>query len=90
MNIMLELVILILSIITNLILATLVLAKDSQKVVNRSFAFFALSLVAWEITNYISIHPVLFDQLFWIRLVIFWAVIMSMALVLLTNVFPLG
>jgi len=90
MSIMLELIILSLSVAANLALATLVLAKNPRGRVNRYFAFLALSLVGWTVTNYISVHPILFDQLLWIRLVMMWAAIMSMAMLLLTNIFPTG
>ena len=90
MNMMLELIILIFSSVVNVLLAVLVLTKDSKRSVNRYFAFLAVAFVSWQVSNYISVHPILFDQLFWIRIVIMWATIMSMALLLLSNVFPLG
>lgn len=85
---MLELVVLCFSVTANLVLAALVFAKNAQKSVNEYFAFFAFTLVGWSITNYISLHPVLFDQLFWIRLDMAWAALLSLSLVLLVNVFP--
>jgi hypothetical protein len=87
---MLELIVLILTVIANLILAIIVFMKDSQRVVNRSFAFFATTLMGWAVANYLSVHPVLFDQLFWIRFDISWAAMMTMALLLLANIFPSG
>lgn len=87
---MLELIVLTLTVFANLILAIIVFAKDSQRPVNRTFAFFAVTLIGWAITNYLSVHPVLVGQLFWIRLDIFWAVIMTTALLLLANIFPGG
>jgi signal transduction histidine kinase len=87
---MLELIVLLLTVIANLILAIIVFVKDSQRVVNRSFAFFAMTLIGWAIANYLSVHPILFGQLFWIRFDIFWAAIMTMALLLLANIFPSG
>lgn len=90
MGVMLELIILSFSVVANLALAGLVLAKNPQGQVNRYFAFLAVSLVGWMVTNYISLHPVLLDQLTWIRLVMAWAAIMSMAMLLLTNIFPTG
>jgi len=85
---MLELVILCFSVVANLALAALVFAKNAQKSVNEYFAFFAFTLVGWSITNYISLHPVLLDQLFWIRLDMAWAALLSLSLVMLVNVFP--
>lgn len=87
---MLELIILCLSVFASFGLAIVVLAKNPSGKVNRAFGFLALSLVLWLTTNYISTHPVWFDQLVWIRLAIACAALMSMAMLLLTNVFPRG
>lgn len=85
---MLELIVLSLSVIANLMLATIVLAKNPMRVVNRYFTFFAIAFVGWAITNYFSLHPIVWEQLFWIRLDIAWAAVMTMALLLLANIFP--
>lgn len=87
---MLELIILMLSVLANVTLATIVLVKNAQRVVNRQFAILALSIAVWETVNYISLHPFGFDQLIWVRLTLATAAIMSLALVLLANVFPDG
>jgi signal transduction histidine kinase/MFS family permease len=87
---MLELIILLLSVLANLILAAIVLVKNAQRPVNRQFAILALSIALWETVNYISLHPFGFDQLTWVRLTLATAAIMSLALVLLANVFPDG
>ncbi|HEX7484488.1 MAG TPA: ATP-binding protein [Candidatus Saccharimonadales bacterium] len=87
---MLELIILLLSVLANVALATIVLVKNAQRVVNRQFAILALSIALWETVNYISLHPFGFDQLIWVRLTLATAAIMSLALVLLANVFPDG
>jgi signal transduction histidine kinase len=64
--------------------------KNPGKVVNRTFALFATSLAIWGIVNYISLHPVLFEQLFWIRFVMTVVAIMCLFMLLLINVFPTG
>lgn len=87
---MLELIILLISVIANFGLAMIVIAKNPRGRVNRNFAFLALSLVVWLVANYISTHPIFFDQLIWIRIAISAAAIMSMAMLLLINVFPQG
>jgi signal transduction histidine kinase/MFS family permease len=87
---MLELIILSLSVLANFGLAVVVIAKNPSGRVNRHFTFLALSLVFWMVANYISTHPVFFDQLLWIRIVMACAAIMSMAMLLLTNIFPKG
>jgi MFS family permease len=87
---MLELIILSISVFATFGLAIVVLAKNPRGRVNLLFGFFALSLVLWLTANYISTHPIFFDQLTWIRLAIACAAIMSMAMLLLTNIFPKG
>lgn len=90
MSVMLELIILSLSVLGNLALAIVVVAKNPHHVVNKHFTFLAVSLVLWIVANYISLHPVFLDQLIWIRLVMLLAALMSMAMLILTNVFPDG
>jgi signal transduction histidine kinase len=87
---MLELIVLCFSIVANLVLAVLVFVQNIQKNMNRYFALFALALVCWSIANYISVHPIVFGQLFWIRLDMAAAVFLSMTVLLLVNVFPTG
>lgn len=87
---MLELIILSSSVLANFGLAIVVFAKNPRNRINRLFGFLALSLVLWLTMNYISTHPFFLDQLTWIRLAMACAAIMSMALLLLTNIFPLG
>lgn len=89
-SIVFELIILSFSVITNLALAVLVFTKNPRRNVNKFFSFFALSLVGWAIVNYLSIHPIGFNQLFWIRFDLAWATIMSTMLLLLANIFPTG
>ncbi len=90
MSIVFELIILSISIATNILLVSLALAKNSKHPLNRYFALLGVTLSIWLIVNYVSTHPLIFDQLTWIRLAMMWAVIMSTALLLLVNVFPTG
>jgi len=87
---MLELIALLFSITVNVGLAVFVLVKNPTARLNRYFAFLAFTLVVWMTANYFSVHPVFFDQLTWIRFVMASAAIMSMAILLLVNVFPNG
>lgn len=87
---MLELIILLVSVFANFGLAMIVIAKNPRGRVNRNFTFLAMSLVVWLVANYISTHPIFFDQLTWIRIAISAAAVMSMAMLLLINVFPQG
>lgn len=87
---MLELIIACLSAVGNIALAFLVLAKNPQARVNKYFASFAVVLGTWSFTNYVSLHPVVFNQLTWIRIVMAIVSFMLMFMVLLANTFPSG
>jgi signal transduction histidine kinase len=85
---MFELTILVLSAITNLLLGLVVFLKNSRSVTNRYFLVLTGSFVAWSVVNYISVHPFLFDQLWWIRLVLFCAAFLCLSVYLTFSVFP--
>jgi signal transduction histidine kinase len=87
---MLELTIACVSAVGNLALAVLVFAKNSQKQVNRYFACFAIILAVWAVMNYVSLHPILLNQLTWIRLVMALVAYMCLFVLLLSNTFPTG
>ncbi|MDN5274923.1 MAG: putative Histidine kinase [Candidatus Saccharibacteria bacterium] len=87
---MLELIIVSLSSVGNLALAVLVVAKNPHKQLNRFFAYFAVTLAFWATLNYISLHPIFFDQLTWIRIVMAVVATMCLFLLLLSNTFPTG
>lgn len=87
---MLELIILGLSVVANLVLALVVYTKDAQNIANRRFAIFSAILITWAIINYISIHPIFIDQIYWIRLDLAWGAAMMYALLLMVNIFPSG
>jgi signal transduction histidine kinase len=85
---MLELIIAAIAAIGNAVLAVLVLAKNPRRQMNVSFAGFALSLALWAGINYLSLHPVLLDQLAWIRIVMALSVVLCVCVLLLANSFP--
>jgi signal transduction histidine kinase len=87
---MLELICACLSAVGNLGLAILVLAKNPNARMNRYFALFAGVLSFWSILNYVSLHPILFNQLTWIRIVMAVVSLMMLFMLLLANTFPSG
>lgn len=87
---MLELFVALLTAISNFALAALVVAKNSGARMNRYFALFAGVLAFWSLTNYISLHPLYFSQLVWIRIVMAVVALMLLFMVLLANTFPTG
>jgi signal transduction histidine kinase len=87
---MLELIILALSVVANFVLALVVYTKDSQNIANKRFAIFSSILITWAAVNYISIHPLLIDQIYWIRLDLAWGASMMYSLLLMVNIFPSG
>lgn len=87
---MLELFVALLSAACNIVLGALVLAKNPHAKLNRYFALFAVTLGLWSTTNYISLHPVFFSQLMWIRIVMALVAFMMLFMTLLANTFPTG
>ncbi len=47
---------------------------DRKSVSNRFFEAISLSTVLWSFANYFSLNPIFVDQIFWARLVLFFAV----------------
>ncbi|HEY5695822.1 MAG TPA: histidine kinase dimerization/phospho-acceptor domain-containing protein, partial [Candidatus Saccharimonadales bacterium] len=87
---MLELIVACVSAACNLALSVLVLSKNPQGRLNRDFARFGIALAVWAIFNYVSLHPLLFDQLTWIRIVMAVVSFMMLFILLLANTFPTG
>lgn len=87
---MLELIAACLSAIGNLSLSVLVLSKNPRGRLNRDFARFGGTLALWALLNYVSLHPFLFDQLTWIRIVMAVVSFMMLFILLLANTFPTG
>jgi signal transduction histidine kinase len=87
---MLEIIILILSVLINSILGLAVITKNARKDVNRLFFYLTISLSAWSVITYFSLHPVLFDQLIWVRFVLASAAILSFFVLASFAVFPDG
>ena len=87
---MLEVTILALSVAINSILGLAVITKNNKKDVNRLFLYLTLSLSAWSIITYYSLHPIIFSQIVWVRLVLASAAILSYFVLMSFAVFPEG
>ncbi len=87
---MLELIVALLTAACNFALAAVVVLKNPTARMNRYFGLFASILAFWSLTNYISLHPIYFNQLFWIRVVMAVVSLMLLYMVLLANTFPTG
>jgi hypothetical protein len=85
---MLELLILITSASLSVLLGLFVLLKNGRSITNRLFFFLTIVLALWSVANYFSIHPVIFSQLVWVRLVLCFAALLNLAVFLTFLVFP--
>lgn len=82
---MLELIIVIIGVLINACIGVFVFTQNPKHIVNQLYGILAISLVIWPIANYLSLQTD--DRLFYVRLVIFFVVIMSAALFYLITVF---
>ena len=85
---MLELSVLIGASLINVLLISAVLASNQKTAVHKYFGVFTGTFTLWAIVNYLSLHPVFFSQLTWIRLVLFCGAILSTSLLLFVLAFP--
>lgn len=72
----------------NVLLGITVLLKNAKSATNRLFFCLTTSFVIWSIVNYFSVHPIIIGQLWWIRLVLFFASILCLAVFVTFSVFP--
>ena len=72
----------------NLLIGLFVFLNNTKSHTHRAFFFLTSTLVIWSITNYFSLNPVIFDQLTWARLVLFFAALLNLAVYLTFAVFP--
>ncbi len=47
---------------------------DRKSISNRFFAAISIATVLWSFANYFSLYPILFDRIYWARLVLFFAI----------------
>lgn len=85
---MLEAGILIVAASLNLLVGTLVYVKNQQAEMNRYFLGLTSVLALWSIANYVSVHPVLFSQLFLVRMVLFCGALLNLTVFLTFLTFP--
>lgn len=84
-----QLIVLIITIVINVILASVVFRSDKKSATNQIFSFLSISITVWIIINYISITPYFLDNsLLWIRLTIFFSVPMSVLFLILAKILP--
>lgn len=75
---MFELIIVITGVLINACIGVFVFTQNPKHIVNQLYGILASSLVVWPIVNYLSLQTD--DRLLFIRLVIFFVVVMSAAL----------
>lgn len=85
---MLQLIVLIVTALANVVVGLLVLLKNTKSDTNRMFFCLTAVFAGWSVINYISLHPFGLDQLTWIRLVLFCAAILNLAVYLTFDIFP--
>lgn len=85
---MVELLALILSTSLGAVLGLFVLLKNTKSATHRTFFFLTMVLAAWSVANYISVNPIGLSQLWWARLVLFFAALLNLAVFLAFDVFP--
>jgi len=85
---MLQIIILAMAVLANVSLGLLVFLKNPKSSTGRRFLFLTIAIALWAIVNYISIHPPAGSQLLTIRLVLFSASILNLAVFLTFRVFP--
>jgi hypothetical protein len=87
---MLEIIILILAVLANSILGWAVYIKNPHKDMNRLFFYLTISLSAWSVITYFSLHPFFTGQIEWVRLVLSSAAVLCYFVFASFAVFPDG
>lgn len=77
-----------LTIAFNSLLGLVVLLKNSRSATHKLFFVLTICLSAFTFTNYLSVHPVVFGQLTWIRLVLVSGAMLFLSAYLTFDVFP--
>ena len=85
---MFEFFILAFTALANATLGLAVFLKNPRETTNRLFLFLTTSFIVWSMVNYISVNPVIFSQLTWVRLVLFCGGILNLAVFLTFLAFP--
>lgn len=85
---MLQLSIILIVAVINLFLALFVLLNNSRSRTNQLFFATTICFILFALVNYVSLNPVGFDQLVWIRLDLLIAVYLFLCTYLMFAVFP--
>ena len=85
---MLELIALVLAVGANVLLGLFVYLKNRASATSISFFFLTTCFALWSFVNYLSIHPVIFSQIYWVRLVLAFAALLCFSVFLTFRVFP--
>ncbi|MEO5627432.1 MAG: ATP-binding protein [Candidatus Saccharimonadales bacterium] len=85
---MIELGLLCLASFLNVVLGLVVFMKNPKSITNKLFLILTSSFALWSTVNYISVHPIIFPQIIWVRLVLFFASFLCLAVYLTFKIFP--
>ena len=85
---MIEFIILLLALLANVLLGLLVYLKNPKSVTNRRFLLLAVAICFWASANYLSVHDTFGNQLLLVRLVLFFAAFLNLAVFLTFRAFP--
>jgi len=86
---MIDLTIVLSASIFNALLGFIVYLRNPKAKVNQLFAFFAISVVTWTLSNYLADNAQAYNLLF-TQLTFFFGAIMAFAMYLISNYFPSG
>lgn len=81
-------VILIAAGVLNVLLGLTVYLKNPRSATNKFFFLLTASFTAWSVVNYISLHPFVFPQIIWVRLVLAFAALLCLSVFLTFTVYP--
>jgi signal transduction histidine kinase len=85
---MFEVAVLMVASIVNILLGMTVYLKNQKSATGRLFLWLTINFVVWSTVNYISLHPVGLSQVVWVRLVLFFAAPLCLAVCLTCITFP--
>lgn len=75
-------------ILASFILGLTVYSRNRRNLSNKIFGVLSLAIILWAAANYFSLHPVFLSGLFWIRMVMFFAVFLQFMFFLFVLIFP--
>lgn len=84
----LDLILTTITIVSSLALGILVYFRGNKQLNNKVFLFLCLVITFWAFVNYFSLHPLFLNNLFWIRLVLFFAALLMFSFFSFVHIFP--